>query len=113
MKQTESIEQGVEVRWDLGQQAFGFFASDLQITDSNALQLAQQPLNISRFCFGSPCNGQPGAEPVSYETQPDMIADSVGPGMKNRTHLQISLQLAEGILNTFEIFVMAKDSFFI
>jgi hypothetical protein len=41
-----------------------------------------------------------------------MVTDSVGTGMKNRTHLQIALQLAEGFFNTLEIFVMAKDPLF-
>src|ERR1700730_8352263 len=90
-KQTEPTQQSVELRWDLGQQALGVLAGDFQITDANCLQLAQQPLDLAFFAFGSPFVAQPGAKPVSDEAEPHMIAYPVRTPVKDRSDLQITL----------------------
>jgi hypothetical protein len=55
-KRTESGKRSVELRWDLGQQAFGVLSGDFQSTNPDGLQLAQQALDLA---FGSPFLGQP------------------------------------------------------
>jgi hypothetical protein len=60
-KQTELTQQGIELGWDLSQQAFGVLVCDFQGTDSNGLQPAQQSWDRACFAFGSLFIGELGA----------------------------------------------------
>ena len=74
----------------MSQEALGVLACDFQGTDSNALQLAQQSLDLACFAFGSPFIGKLGAKPVSDETESYMIADAVWTPVEDRADLQVT-----------------------
>jgi hypothetical protein len=56
-KQTELTQQGIELGWDLSQQALGVLVCDFQGPDSYGLQPAQQSLDFAFFAFDSPFIG--------------------------------------------------------
>jgi hypothetical protein len=90
-KQTELTQHRIELGPDLSQEALGVLVCDFQGTDSNPLSLAQQSLDLACFAFGSPFIGKLGAEPVSDEAEPHMIADPVRTVVKDRADLHITL----------------------
>ena len=69
-------------------------------------------MDLPCFPFGSPFIGELGAEPVSDETEPHMIADPVRTVVKDRADLHIALELAEGIFDRQQVLVIAQHLLF-
>ena len=57
----------------------------------------------------APFLAQAGGDPVGQEADADMVADAVGARMKDRTHFQIAFELAKGLLNFKEVFIVVED----
>jgi len=77
--------------------------------ESDRLKPPQDTRHLGPVVELRPFARQAGAQPVSDEANPDMIYHAIRPVVIDRTHFQVCLEFAKGILDTQKAFVMGED----
>src|SRR5437773_2770784 len=67
-------------------------------------------MDFNRLVLLAPLGLQFGAQPISQETNPNMIAYTIWSPVKHRAHSQVILQVTKGILYFQEALVVADHA---
>src|SRR6266446_2179036 len=109
-QQAQLVQRGVEIFRHMGDHSFESFATDFQVPQPNALELSEQVMDFNGLVLLPPLDIEFGAQPISQETNPHMIAHSVGSSVKHRAHSQIGFQVTKSIFDLQEVLVMVNHT---
>jgi purine nucleosidase len=82
--------------------------TELHHSQTDGLQMTQHPRNLLGLTLAAPFAPQPRTQPIGQKAEPDVVNHAVRATVVHRSHLQVTLQLAEGFLHVQEPFVVSQ-----